>query len=197
MAQDPQKREPFPETEMKKNWPRTYSYLTRYKHELLRRGSKSIRELAERTAFYAMFGIGPYTVAPFKVVWKFMSNDISAAVISSHKTPFGHKMVIPIKTVTLIACDNEAEAHYLCALLNSTCVRDFVKSYSSAGRGFGAPSVANYIGIPKFDPKNALHKKLSECSQKLHDVAGQAIFDVETPKLEQAVDAAARELWGF
>jgi len=58
-----------------------------------------------------MFGIGEYTLARYKVVWKFMSNDMVAAVISQNKTPFGFKAVVPTKTVALIASDVENEAH--------------------------------------------------------------------------------------
>ncbi len=170
MSQDPKKSEPYPEHQMKKEWPRTYGYLTRFKHILLSRGSKTVRQFAERTAFYAMFGIGSYTVARYKVIWKRMAGDIVAAVIAQHRTPFGYKTVIPTDTTSLFATDKEAEAHYLCAVINSTPVREFIRSYSSAGRGFGAPSVMSHVGIPKFDPQNELHKKLAEVSKSLHEL---------------------------
>jgi methylase of polypeptide subunit release factors len=196
MTQDPKRREPYPEVLMKKQHPLTFSYLLRFKSLLLSRGSKSIRELAERTAFYAMFGIGAYTLARYKVVWKFMSNDMVAAVISQQKTPFGFKAVVPTKTVALIAVDNEDEAHYLCAIINSTPVREFIKSYSSAGRGFGAPSVMNHVGISKFDPKNKLHQKLSEISKTLHELkAKDNLSHIE--KYEKEVDEAVRKLFGI
>ncbi|GFP24637.1 hypothetical protein HKBW3S25_00075 [Candidatus Hakubella thermalkaliphila] len=103
MTQDPQKSEPYPEYQVKSEWPRTYGYLTRFKDVLLSRGSKTVRQFAERTTFYAMFGIGPYTVARYKVVWKRMANDLVAAVISQYKTPFGYKTVIPTDTTSLFA----------------------------------------------------------------------------------------------
>jgi hypothetical protein len=196
MTQYPQKREPYPEDHMKKEWPRTYGYLTRFKDILFSRGSKSIRELAERTAFYAMYGIGPYTVARYKVVWQFMSQDIVAAVISQYKTPFSYKKIIPTKTTSLFATDNEDEAHYLCAVINSTPVREFIKSYSSAGRGFGAPSVMNHVGIPKFDPKNKLHQKLAELSKTLHDLKTKDKLD-EVAGLEREVDHLVNKLFGI
>jgi len=196
MPQDPQKREPYPEQIMKKNWPRTFGYLTRFKNILLSRGSKSIRELAEKTEFYAMYGIGTYTVKNFKVAWQFMGNDIIATVISQQKTPFGYKLVIPIKTVALFATNNEAEAHYLCAIINSIPVREFIKSYSSAGRGFGTPSVMNYVGIPKFDPKNELHKKLSQISKSLHILKEKGELD-KISKLEKDNDELVWKLFGI
>jgi hypothetical protein len=196
MSQDPIKSEPYTEQHMKREWPRSYGYLSRFKNILLTRGSKTVRQFAERTAFYAMFGIGPYTVARYKVIWKRMANDMFAAVISQHKTPFGYKTIIPTDTTSLFATENEDEAHYLCAIINSTPVREFIKSYSSAGRGFGAPSVMNHVGIPKFDPKNKLHQKLSELSKTLHELktAGN-VSDIE--KYEKEVDRAVCELFGI
>jgi hypothetical protein len=194
MVQDPERREPYSEKRMKRDWPHTFNYLTRFKQILLSRGSRTVRELAERTAFYAMFGIGPYTVARYKIVWKRMANDLVAAVIGQHKTEFGWKTIIPTDTTSLFATEKEDEAHYLCAILNSLPVGKFIKSYSSAGRGFGAPSVMEHIGIPKFDTKNKNHIKLSELSMKLHQLRDEE-KEAEMGKLEDEVNAAAWKLF--
>ena len=196
VSQDPKKREPYPQDHMKKKCPGTYDYLTRFKDVLLSRGSKTVRQLAERTEFYAMFGIGAYTIARYKVVWKRMASDIVAAVISQYKTPFGYKTVIPTDTTSLFATEKENEAHYLCAIINSTPVRDFIKSYSSAGRGFGAPSVMSHVGISKFDPNNKLHQKLSQLSQTLHDLKAKNDLD-DITRLEKEVDRLVFTLFGI
>jgi len=195
MVQDPDRREPYPEKRIKKDWPYTYNYLTIFKDVLLSRGSRTVRELAERTEFYAMFGIGKYTVARYKVVWKRMASDLVAAVISQDKTPFGWKTIIPTDTTAIFATGIEDEAHYLCAIINSTAVRDFIKSFSSAGRGFGTPSVMENVGIPKFDLKNKLHQKLADISRKCHQLkAGSK--DNEVSKLEKENDELVKKLFG-
>jgi len=196
MSQDPQTCEPFPEARMKQQWPLTYAYLLRFKDVLLSRGSKTVRQLAERTQFYAMFGIGPYTVARFRVVWKRMAGDLVAAVVSQHKTLFGHKTIIATDTTSLFPTEREDEAHYLCAIINSKPVREFLKSFSSAGRGFGAPSVMEPVGIPEFDGKNPLHRRLASLSKELHNkkVQGQ---NMECLALEMEVDDAAGRLFGL
>jgi len=196
MVQDAQKKAPYTEAEMKSRWPRTYGYLTQFKDVLLSRGSKTVRQFAERTEFYAMFGIGPYTVAPYKIVWKRMASDLVAAVISEVKTPFGFKMLIPTDTTSFFATDKEEVAHYLCAIINSTPLREFIRSFSSAGRGFGAPSVMAHVGIPEFDPKKRLHKDLAECSRRLHQLAQQGNQE-EMASLEARVDQLARALFGL
>jgi len=196
MVQDPKKSEPFSEKRMKKDWPYTYNYLTSFKDILLSRGSRTVRELAERTEFYSMFGIGKYTIARYKVVWKRMSSDLVAAVISQTKTDFGWKKLIPTDTTSLFATEDENEAHYLCAVINSTIVRNFIKSYSSAGRGFGAPSVMENVGIPKFKKDNKKYKKLSELSMKLHDLKLRE-KEKEVMVLEKEVDKNVCALFGI
>lgn len=196
MTQDPKTREPYPEKIMKTEWPRTYAYLTKFKDILLSRGSNTVRELAERTAFYAMFAIGSYTVARYKVVWKRMANDLVAAVISQHKTPFGYKMIIPTDTTSIIAVSNKKEAHFICAVLNSTLVRDFIKSFSSGGRGFGAPSVMKHVGLPEFDKECKLHKELADLSETLHELKKRE-SSLEIPRFESEVDKVACRLFGI
>jgi len=196
LTQDPLKREPYPEIVMKKKWPRSYNYLIKFREVLLLRASKPLKELAIKTSFYAVFGVADYTISKYKVVWKRMSNDLIAAVISHHKTSFGYKTVIPLETTSIISTDNESEAHYLCAIINSTPVRDFIKSFSSAGRGFGTPSVMEHVGIPKFDPQNSLHLKLAEISKQCHQLKLEG-KEEEIKKLEKENDALVDELFGI
>jgi hypothetical protein len=99
-----------------------------------------------------------------------------------------------LKRLPSFATDNESEAHYLCAIINSKPVRDFIKSFSSAGRGFGTPSVMEHVGIPKFDPKNPLHQKLSEISKKCHQLKAEG-KDSEIEKLEKENDELVWKLF--
>jgi hypothetical protein len=190
------KGRPYSEAEMRLSHPRTYSYLTRFKEILLSRASHLIISLLKRNAFFVMSGMLPHIFGRYKVVWKRMASDIVATVISQHKTPFGYKTLIPTDTTSLFATENENEAHYLCAIINSTPVREFIKSYSSAGRGFGTPSVMNHVGIPKFDPKNKLHQKLAQLSKDLHDLKSKNKLD-EVPPLEKEVDRLVNKLFGI
>jgi len=194
LTQDPSKREPYPETVMKKQWPRTYNYLTKFKEVLQARASKALQDLAKKTSFYAVFGVADYTVSKYKVVWKRMTTDLIATVVSQSKTLFGYKTIIPFETTSLIATDNESEAHYLCAIINSNPVRDFIKSFSPAGRGFGTPSVMENVGIPKFDPKNPLHQKLAEISKNCHQLKTEG-KEKEIEKLEKENDDLVKQLF--
>lgn len=187
---------PIDEIELKTNFPRTYNYLTKFKSDLLNINAKSTKRIRELKAFYAMFGVDERTFSNYKVVWKRMSNDIFAVVVSGIKTPYGYKKVIPLDTTSFFASNNESEAHYLCAIINSKPVRDFIKSFSSAGRGFGTPSVMEHVGIPKFDPKNPLHQKLAEISKKCHQLKNKG-KEKEIEKLEKENNELVKKLFGI
>ncbi|OGN95826.1 MAG: hypothetical protein A2Z77_04070 [Chloroflexi bacterium RBG_13_51_36] len=198
IVQDPNTREGYPEKRMKNEWPETYNYLQRFKHELLSRGSRAVRELAEKTVFYSMYGIGPYTFAPYKVVWKRMATDLVAAVVSTFTTPFGDKVGIGTDTTSLIPFENEDEAHYVCALINSSVVGAFIRSFSSAGRGFGTPSIMNHLAVPGYEQSNSLHRTLSTLSKQAHQLARQGkIGEVKLRQVENKIDEQAAKIWGL
>ena len=198
ISQDPQTRQGYPEAVMKSRWPRTLQYLKQFETVLLTRGSKSIRELAEKTVPWTMYGIGPYTFAPFRVVWKRMANDLVAAVLSDWPTPFGDRMPVGTDTTSFIPCESEAEAHYLCALLNSTPARLYIRSFSSGGRGFGAPSVVTHLALPAYDSASQVSRHLSGLSIRAHKAAALGPDnDLEVRVIEADVDAAAGEFWGI
>jgi hypothetical protein len=77
--------------------------------------------------------------------------------------------------------EDEKEAHYLCGILNSRMVDEYIQSFSSPGRGFGAPSVMNNIAIPKFNSDNKIYMKIAGLSQKAHTmvVQGKNIEDLQ------------------
>jgi len=162
VTQDPTTRSPYPATEMRVRWPRTYAYIRQFEGVLLSRGSNTVRELAQRTEPWAMFGIGDYTFAPYRVAWKRMASDLVAAVLSEWHGDLGSKPLLPTETTSFIPVDEEDEAHFLAAVLNSRQVRAYVQSFSSAGRGFGAPTVLRHINIPRFDRTNTDHLALSD-----------------------------------
>ena len=194
ISQDPHKRLPFPELWMTTHVPLTYAYLRKFKEILLSRGSKVVRELAQETEFYAMYGIGEYTFAKYRVVWKRMASKMVAVVLSRLRTLFGLKTAISTDTTSFFAVDDEKEAHYLCGILNSDVVDQYIRSFSSAGRGFGAPSVMNHLAIPKLSSDNKIHVKIAELSQKAHSLVAQG-KDIGT--LQDELNDTVEKLWNI
>ena len=179
-------------------------------HKYVRALGKRVRSRKElyvfqvsNAPFYTMFNIGEQSFAPYKVVWKRMASDLEAVVLSKVETPIGEKEVIPTDTTSLIPFRSEEEAHYVCAILNSSPVRFCVRSYSSAGRGFGAPSIIKHFGIPKYERRNEGHRKVSELSKRAHELAkghyeqGGLEAREGLKEVEGEIDKIVAELYGI
>jgi hypothetical protein len=168
LAQDCQKRTGIDQSVMREKYPRTFEYLSRFDQRLKDRAA--YRRYQSGGPFYSMYNVGPYTTAPIKVVWRRMDSGINAAVATMIEDPFlGLRPLIPQETCAMIACQSLEEAHYICAVLNSTLINYLVKSHSvSGGKGFGTPNMLKYLNLHSFDPSNALHKELAKCSGEAH-----------------------------
>ncbi|MBI3575675.1 MAG: hypothetical protein HY083_08505 [Gammaproteobacteria bacterium] len=206
MAQNPETRKGYDEDWMAANLPLTYAYLVQFKNALVERAAyqkyyfKEVKKggkVVDREPigpFYSMYNISEKTFAPYRVVWKRMANSMAAAVLATLDTPFGPKAAISTDTTSFMVAGSRAEAHYLCAMLNSDLINDYIGSFSSGGRGFGAPSVMQNLAVPKFDEKNKLHRELSELSEEAHRrvARGEEIDDVD-----KQVNQAVRRLWNI
>ena len=170
VVQDPETRRGYDERTMREKWPRTLEYISQFRETLQARAlyRKYFREQGH--PFWSQFNVAPETFARHKVVWKRMSNDLCAAVVSDWAGPLDRKTVVPLETTAFLAASGEDEAHYLCAVLNSAPVREFVRSFSAAGRGFGTPSILRHVGIPPFDPGSEVHRRLVASSRARREV---------------------------
>jgi adenine-specific DNA-methyltransferase len=141
-----------------------------------------------------MYGIGEYTFAEYRVVWKRMASKMVALVLSRLRTPFGLKTAISTDTTSFFAAEDEEEAHYLCGILNSKIVDEYIRSFSSAGRGFGAPSIMNHLAIPEFNGDNKVHRKITELSRRIHSLVAQG-KDIEN--LQNDLNETVERLWNI
>ena len=139
--------------------------------------------------FYSVFNVGTYSFSQYRVIWSRMSDDMHAAVCVTDFSDPTSKTPIATDTTTFVSVKSEKEAHYLCGLLNSTLIRDFIKSFSSAGRCFGVPSVLSSIAIPDFNEKNEKHLKLASLSEAAHAAFGDK---QKLSILEQEINTTAR-----
>jgi len=167
-VQDPARKRGVDEDWLKRERGQTYDYLMTFRDELLGVGSTVVRELREEGPFYSMYSVTSETLAPYKVAWARMSKAMNACVLATvFDNSLGSRLVMPIDTVSFVGFRSEPEAHYVCALLNSTPVGSALSSFSSAGRGFGSPSVLDYLPLPQYEGKE-LQDALAEMSLKAH-----------------------------
>jgi SAM-dependent methyltransferase len=200
MVQDPEERQGYDEEWLQKNYPRTYGYLKRFEEVLRERAAfkryftrkdKNGR-IVETGPFYSMFDVGTYTFAPWKVVWTRLAR-IEAAVIGLHEG----KPIVPQETVTLVECSSANEAHYICALVNSSPFQFAAISYSQeGGKSMGSMHILEHIRIPRFDLKNPVHLRLAELSMLVHEAA-KVGDETRLREIEAEIDRWAAKLWGL
>ncbi len=196
LAQDVDSRTGIAEDLMRREYPRTYCYLEQFAPLLSSRAA--YRRYQGQKPFYSMYNVGPYTVAPIKVVWRRMERMIRAAVVEPVDEPLlGRRPLVPQETCVLIACASADEAHYLCAVLNSQRTGALVAAHSVVGgKGFGTPGMLEYLGLRRFDASDRRHAALAACSRQAHELASKR----HTPcaddfsAIQREIDRLAAEL---
>ena len=101
--------------------PLTWAYLSRHAEEMDRRASSIYRGRPR----FSVFGVGPYTFAPWKVAICGLYKKLAFSVIG----PNNGKPVVVDDTVYFLSCDSEAEAQLLAGLLRSKPAQEFLGSF--------------------------------------------------------------------
>ncbi len=120
--------------------------------------------------FYGLARVGNYTFHNVHVCYRDNSKWVSS-VISNHQLPWGEKKTFLFQNHAVSICeradgtfiDNE-ESHYICSILNTEIVKDYIYSTSDE-RSF---KIRLPIFLPLYDSRDPWHKKLSQNSQLLH-----------------------------
>jgi hypothetical protein len=194
LAQDPKTRSGVDEATMRRRWPGALAYLARF-HELLERRA-AYRRYQSAGPYWSMYNVGPYTLAPIKVVWRRMDRRINAAMVEPVDDPLlGRRPVIVQETCVQVAVESSDEAHYLAALLNSGPANFLVTAHSvRGGKGFGTPSMLDYLNVRRFNPDDPRHGRLAELSREAHRLAG---IKGETDSVQREIDELTAGLWGL
>jgi len=184
------------EDEMQSRCPKTFVYLYRFRDLLLKRSG--YRLLRQGHPFYILSDVNKATFAPWKVVWRYIAEEMTAAVVGYE--PASNKLAIPDHRLMIVPLDNESEAHYVVSTLNSSVGRFMVASFV-IGTQISA-HVLQKIRIPRYEPGNSLHQRLVSLSQRAHELAPRAYAgDKEAwaalRLVEAEVDRAAAGLWGL
>lgn len=145
-----------------------------------------------------MYAVGEYTYAPYKVVWNRMGDRLTACVVSSVNDKFlGNKLILPENVLAFIPVDNEDEAHYLCAILNSSITDLTLRSIAGDTKNFGIPKmIEDTLNIPKFNAGDKIYVKLSCLSKKAYQLAQQG-REEEVRKVEEEMSRTVAQLYGI
>lgn len=191
LAQDVETRRGHDEGWLRVECPKTLAYLQRFRRQLESRAA--YKRYQSAAAFYSMYNVGSYTVAPIKVVWRRMDKRINAAVLEPVEDEFlGTRPVVPQETCVIVEVETADEAHYLAAVLNSRRTDFIVGGHSvSGGKGFGTPSMLDYLQIRRFDPQNDRHTEFARLSRLAHK---RAAGGGDTAEIEGEIDAIYESL---
>jgi SAM-dependent methyltransferase len=169
-------------------FPKTLMFLEYFETALRERALYKKYLQPQGVPFYGIYNIGAYTFAPYKVVWKEQSSELECAVVSS----FEGKTVVPDHKLMLVPFSEENEAHYMCAVLESSVSRFIVQAYTIATQQ--STHILENIKVPKYDPTDEIHQSLARLSKQCHEkVAG----GIDVADLESQIDELAAELWGL
>jgi len=178
------------ETSLKKESPKTWEWLNSFKEQLLARKSKSFAE----NPFYSIFGLGDWD-SKYKIIWKSMGFYPDFVVVSSVKDKnIGKKRVIVEHVQYFIPTQNEDEAHYICAVLNSAIVKKNLRALSSGGKSGLSGEIIKKIRIIKFSPNNQIHSELSNLSKKAHELANIDAAE-NLRKVQDRIDGLSEQLY--
>jgi type I restriction-modification system DNA methylase subunit len=183
---------PINEATLKEKYPKVYNYFKEFEEVLKDRAD--FKERGKNKPFYFLYRLSDNSFAPYKVVWRDISTNIQAVVIGIFDDKYlGSKPVIPDQTIIYIPCKNEDEAHFICALLNSSLIRYIVRSYHHLHL---QPQILEQLKIPKFNFADLRHTKLAELSKKAHQLAQQN-KENELKRIKEEIDKIVAQLYNI
>ena len=194
MVQDPQKRVGYDESWLKVEYPLTYAYLKEFEDVLRQRSGYKKYFDPEEDPFYTMYDVSDYTFAQYKVVWPWIATELTACVVADWEG----QSLIPEHNTSFASFDNMVEAHYICALLNSTACDFTIRAYAAGGGGgLASPKSLQIVYIPQFQKSDA-QIALSSLSQQAHQLAAQGKEGEEQLRqVQHEIDHKAAKLWGL
>jgi len=182
LVQDPSTRTGIDESRLSQAFPHCYQYLAAHQAALLQRAA--FRRYQAHGPYWSMYNVGPYTLSPYKVVWRRMDKIIRAVALGPCRDPLlGEKPYVPQETCVFVPCREADEAYYLAAILNSEIVGQLAAAQSIVGgKGFGTPGMFAQLNIRRFDRNNQRHQRLAFLAaeaQSQQDKREQAIREID------------------
>jgi SAM-dependent methyltransferase len=120
----------------------------------------------------------------YAILYNTSGTNITSCVVDKQNLPLFQinrffiimpKGFIADETIMFYETNDEMEAHYLCAMLNSDLINEAIKPYQAKGL-FGERHIVRrpfMLPIPKFDSNNPVHRRLAELSKICHEKASR------------------------
>lgn len=143
---------------------KTEKYFKRFERLLLARSTYKAR--LSKYAYYAIYNVGTYTFAPYKVIWAEQSGSFKAAVVSNKRTPvMGDKPYVPDHKIYFVECNEKVEAYYLCGLLSCNLIKEYIESHTIS---IQVSNIFKHLHLPTFDANDPKKIYLAEKTEQAH-----------------------------
>ncbi len=181
---------PLDEATMARDHPLALAYLSAFRERLEQRSIH--RRWGHGQPYYAVYNIGPYSFAPWRVVWKASGSAFGATVISRFDHPvLGPRPLLAAKSVILLPFDAPEPAWFVCGLLNTTLARGRI---AAGVQGWVHRQALNLVpSMPVYEPDHALHVAIAELARQAHELTAAG---ASCAQVEAELDDLAAQLWG-
>ena len=153
--------------QVENDYPRLYKYFGEFEQQLRRRSTYRMRMKA--APYYAVYNVGEYTFAPWKVVWPEQpgKKGLPVAVVNNRTLQgIGKKVIIPDHKIYFAEFYDEQKALYLCGLLLCEHVQKFITSFHIMTQ---VGDIFKHMRLPEFNKTDKMHIELSKLVKMAHD----------------------------
>jgi hypothetical protein len=184
--------------DMKQKYPRAYDYFLQFEKDLKKRsGYKQLHK--SRKEFYVMGNVGNYTLEPYKVAFKDLTEFFQCAVVRPHLIDGKREApVVPDHTVLFLNGRNPDEAYFFAGVLNSipSRVALYCQSVGVQTQRYFTVDIARVRAL-QFSAHDAVHKRIADLSKKCHDLACSGKHPETLLSMELELAERCAELWGI
>ena len=164
-------RLPIPFSELSLQAPQLAKFYQKHKSLISSQTAYNKRIIGKEGEYYALARVGSYSFADYFVVFR-DNTQWASAVVSAIDTPWGGKKrpVIQKHAVAISQRDDGTyitldEAHFICGILNTRIVGEYMKK-SSDSRSY---PIRPRVWLPLYAPDIPMHRKISELSRLAHE----------------------------
>jgi hypothetical protein len=151
--------------DLQQRYPNMFKYFERYEENLKARSTYRTR--MPGAPFFAVYNVGGYSFAPYKVVWAEQRGSFRAAVARQGRVPLvGERPIVPDHKVFFVEFEDESLAYYLCGLLNAPIVREYVDAHVVPTQ---VGDVFKHMSLPRYDERNEKHRAIVGATRAAHE----------------------------
>ena len=174
---------------MKHKYPKTFAYLKKFEKQPTSRRDR--KYYPEGSPFYTMRNMAAYSLSPWKVLWPEVGHTVRAGVCGPMQVG-SKKPVLPDHTIVAVSCETKDEAHFICALLNSSAAQCAASGSSHCTRRLISWSTFSSLHLVRTKQTTAVWPILEACH-----IATSKQDQRQVTALEAEIDEAAAKLWGI